>query len=383
MVSTHRQAGRVPLPLVAALAVTLFSPELLSAQVDAEQIRTYMEQVRNETGVPGMSVAIAIGNELVFSDGVGFAELDNKVLATGRTVHNVGSVSKALAVIPIMQLVEQGKVDLDATIQTYLPYYPEKAHPITVRQVLTHTSGIRHYNGREFGPYGLLEMRHYGEFEKATELWRDDPLLFEPGIYWLYSSHAMNLMHGIVESVTGMNFEAYCRKYIWEPAGMLSTSFDVPSRVVQNRGRGYVRDQNGVLVNPRYVDVSYKYAGGGMLSTVEDLVRLGIALNRGLLLSRETIQEMYRPQLDPSIRRFVHNGEPVPLQHKQAIVWWIRTDPQGRDFPSHTGTVKGTRSFLLNYPGIGVVVSLQVNSLPFDSAQYGMAIAQMFVAETK
>ncbi len=133
------------LPLVAALAVTLFSPELLSAQVDAEQIRTYMEQVRNETGVPGMSVAIAIGNELVFSDGVGFAELDSKVLATGRTVHNVGSVSKVLAVIPIMQLVEQGNVDLDATIQTYLTYYPEKAHPITVRQILTHTSGISHH----------------------------------------------------------------------------------------------------------------------------------------------------------------------------------------------------------------------------------------------
>ena len=120
-----------------------------------------------------------------------------------------------------------------------------------------------------------------------------------------------------------------------------------------------------------------------MLSTVDDLVRLGMALNRGLLLSRETIQEMYRPQWDPSIRRFVPNGEPVPLQHKQAIVWWIRTDPQGRDFPSHTGTVKGTRSFLMNYPDIGVVVSLQVNSLPFDSAQYGMAIAQMFAVEMK
>jgi len=264
-----------------------------------------------------------------------------------------------------------------------LPYYPEREHSITVRQILTHTSGIRHYNGREFGSYGLLEMRHYDEFEEATELWRDDPLLFEPGNYWLYSSHAMNLMHGIVESVAGMDFEEYCRKYVWEPAGMLSTSFDVPSRVVHNRGRGYVRDQNGVLVNPRYADVSYKYAGGGILSTVEDLARFGIALNRGLLLKRETIQEMYSPQLEPSIQRFVLNGQPAPLKHKQAIVWWIRTDPQGRDFPSHTGTVKGTRSFLMDYPDIGVVVSIQVNSLPFDSAKYGMAIAQMFVAEMK
>ena len=73
------------------------------------------------------------------------------------------------------------------------------------------------------------------------------------------------------------------------------------------------------------------------------------------------------------------NRDPVPLEHKQAIVWWIRTDEQGRDFPSHTGTVKGTRSLILNYPELGFVLALQVNGLPFDSAKYGMAIAQMFM----
>jgi len=352
----------------------------LSAQIDAAQILAYMEQVRNETGVPGVSVAIAVGNEIIFSEGVGFAELDNRVPTTGKTVHNVGSVSKVLAVVPILQLVEQGRVDLDATIQTYLPYYPQKRRPVTVRQILTHTSGTRHYDGQEFGPYGLLEMRHYDDFAEATELWRDDPLLFEPGTNWLYSSHAMNLMHGIVESVTGTGFEEYCRRYVWEPAGMLSTSFDVPSRIVHNRGRGYVRDRNGVLINPQYADVSYKYAGGGMLSTVEDLVRFAVALNKGILLEPETVREMYEVQLDPSVRRFVIDGDPVPLDHKQAIVWWIRTDAQGRDFPSHTGTVKGTRSFLMNYPDLGVAVALQVNALPFDSAKYGMAIAQMLTA---
>ena len=195
---------------VLGLAVTT----VLHAQADAQQLRDYMEQVRNETGVPGMSVAIAVGNEIVFSEGVGYAELDNKVLATGRTVHNVGSVSKVLAVVPLMQLVERGEVDLDAAIQKYLPYYPAKQWPVTVRQVLTHTSGTRHYDGEEFGPFGLLEMRHYGNFEEATMLWRDDPLLFEPGTYWFYSSHAMNLMHGIVENVTGVRFEEYCRKHV-------------------------------------------------------------------------------------------------------------------------------------------------------------------------
>jgi CubicO group peptidase (beta-lactamase class C family) len=364
---------------VLGLAVTT----VLHAQADARRLRDYMEQVRNETGVPGMSVAIAVGNEIVFSEGVGYAELDNKVLATGRTVHNVGSVSKVLAVVPLMQLVERGEVDLDAAIQTYLPYYPEKQWPVTVRQVLTHTSGTRHYDGEEFGQFGLLEMRHYDNFEEATMLWRDDPLLFEPGTYWFYSSHAMNLMHGIVENVTGVGFEEYCRRHVWEPAGMLSTSFDVPSRIVQNRGSGYLRDRNGVFVNPRYADVSYKYAGGGMLSTVEDLARFGIALNNGTLLTPAAVREMYEVQLDSSVRRFVPNGNPEPLEHKQAIVWWIRSDASGRDFPSHTGTVKGTRSFVMNYPELGIVVALQVNSLPFDSAKYGMAIAQMFAATAR
>ncbi len=214
-------------------------------------------------------------------------------------------------------------------------------------------------------------------------LWRDDPLLFEPGSYWFYSSHAMNLMHGIVENVTGIGFEEYCRRHVWEPAGMLSTSFDVPSRIVQNRGSGYLRDRNGVLVNPRYADVSYKYAGGGMLSTVEDLVRFGIAVNNGTSLTPETVREMYEVQLDSSVGRFVPNGNPELLEHKQAIVWWIRTDASGRDFPSHTGTVKGTRSFLMNYPELGIVVALQVNSLPFDSAKYGMAIAQMLAVTAR
>ena len=94
--------------------------------------------------------------------------------------------------------VEEGRIDLDAPVQRYLPYYPEKDQPMTVRQVLTHTSGTRHYRSGEFGDYGLLERRHYDDFEEATRLWRDDPLLYEPGTRWLYSSHAMNLMHGIV-----------------------------------------------------------------------------------------------------------------------------------------------------------------------------------------
>lgn len=129
------------------------------------QLLDYMEQIRADNGLPGFSLAVAIDGELVFSEGVGFAELDNHTPETGRTVHNVASVSKVLAAVAIMQLVEQEKVDLDATIQTYLPYYPEKEWPITVRHILTHTSGTRHYQDGEFGEGEVLAMRHYDDFE--------------------------------------------------------------------------------------------------------------------------------------------------------------------------------------------------------------------------
>ena len=366
--------------LIAALPATRPAPAPLAAQqVVREQLLDYMEQIRHDNDLPGLSVAVAVDGEIVFSEGVGYAELDNRIPATGRTVHNVGSVSKVLSVVGLMQLVERGRVDLDATIQTYMPWYPEKERPITVRQILTHTSGTRHYNGTEFGPDGLLQFKHFDDFEEATRLWRDDPLVFEPGTAWMYSSHAHNLQQGIVEAASGMDFEAYLKRYVWEPAGMMATQFDVPERVVQHRGHGYARDRQGRFVHAAQEDPSYKYAGGGILSSVEDLVRFALAINDGTLLRPETVAEMHRPQIDPSIMEFVPGGEPRPLGHEQALAWWIRTDQAGRRYPNHTGTVKGTRSFIGNWADQGVAVAIQTNALPFDSARYGEAIAQMFL----
>jgi len=335
-----------------------------------------MEQLRSDHDLPGISVAVSVDGEIVFSEGVGYAELDNRTPATGRTVHNVGSVSKVFAVVGLMQLVETGLIDLDATLQRYMPYYPEQPSPITIRHILTHTSGIRHYRNGEFGPYGLLKFRHYDSFEEATRLWRDDPLVYDPGTAWMYSSHAHNLQHGIVESVTDAKYEEYLKYNVFEPAGMMATQFDVPSRIVNNRGKGYVRDANGQFINAPNENPSYKYAGGGILSNVEDMVRLALAINNGKLLDRQTVTEMHTPQIDPSIREY---GTNTTLGHEQALAWFIRTDQAGRRYPSHTGTVKGTRSFLANFADQGVVVALQVNSLPFDSARYGEAIAQMFL----
>ena len=143
----------------------------------------YLERLAAESSSPGVSAAVMVNGQLVFSGGVGVADLESEERQTGLTVHNIGSASKTQAVVAVMQLVERGKVRLDAEIQQYAPWFPRKSKPITVRQLLTHTSGIRHYKQNDFGPTGVDAFRHYDNFEESTRFWRDDPLLFEPGTH--------------------------------------------------------------------------------------------------------------------------------------------------------------------------------------------------------
>lgn len=369
---------RSKLALLLLFLVPLSLPAQSGTDGHGPAILRYMEQVRNETGVPGMAAAVGLKGAMVFSGGVGYAELDHRTPADGATVWNVGSVSKVLAAIAVMQLVESGKVSLDDRIQEYVPTFPEKQWPILLKHILTHTSGIRHYKDGEFGPYGLYEARHFDDINEAIGHFRDDPLLFEPGTRYFYSSHAFNLLQGVVETASGLGFEEYMRRFVWEPAGMSSSSFDVPSRIVNRRGRGYVRNDLGLLVNPPYADLSYKYAGGGMLSTVEDLVRFAQAINDGTLMKPETVANLYAVHVDP-VLQFRPNGEPQKQEFKMALGFELDQDAEGRWYINKTGTVSGTRSVVLTYPEYDLVVAVQANALPFDSRKYAQAIAQLYL----
>src|SRR5690349_13633010 len=114
------------------------------------QAMAYLQEVWRSIGTPGISVAVLHQGKLVFSEGVGFADLDNMIPANGSTVYNVGSVSKAITAVALLQLVEQGKAGLDDPIQKYVPAFPEKGSPITIRHIMTHTSGLRHYGATGF-----------------------------------------------------------------------------------------------------------------------------------------------------------------------------------------------------------------------------------------
>ena len=362
---------------LALCALTLFAiVSTTIAQTPQADAARYLDQLWRTSGVPSITVAVARQQQLVFSGAVGHADLDNMVPATASTVYNIGSISKVIAAVAVMQLIERGQVRLDDRIQKYVRGFPEKGGAITIWHLMTHTSGIRHYRSFDF-PYGLQgdNVGTYTTLDEAIGLFKDDSLLFKPGAYYSYSSYAVNLLQGVVETASGLRFEDYMRRHVWGPAGMLSTSFDLPERIVPHRARGYKLIDGHALNYYPNENVTYKFAGGGMLSTAEDLVRFGSALLGDVLLGQEFVDSMFTPQLSSMLRFDADSGAPSPLRWRQALMWRIRDDENGRTYIHHCGTIKGFNACLILYREEGLIAAVVENG---GGAATGLREARIF-----
>jgi CubicO group peptidase (beta-lactamase class C family) len=374
---TRMTPSRAHLPRIATALALLAGPALAAGPAPEARARARLEALWQSNQVPGISAAVASRGRIVFSGGVGFADLDNLVPATAITVYNIGSVSKPNAAVAVMQLLEQGKIALDDHIQKYVPTFPDKGHPITIKHLMTHRSGIRHYRDTDFADTpGDENMKPFASLQEAIKLFKDDPLLYRPGEFSSYSSYATNLLQGVIETASGVPFEEYMRANVWGPAGMLSTAFDVPERVVPHRARSY-RHANGRTTNNPYGDVTYKFAGGGMISTAEDLVRLCVALNQGRLLKPDTIVSMYDARLEP-VRAYSENGPPYRMDPRRGLIWVVETE-NGRTVVSHGGSVKGFYACLVNYPEENVAAAILYNAAGPATCDQAKTLAGFFL----
>jgi CubicO group peptidase (beta-lactamase class C family) len=341
-------------------AVSAFAQQPGDLQSRTALIERAITEEMARQAVPGLAVAIAKDGRLLYAKGFGYADLENKVPFTPQTVSRIGSVSKTFTATAALQLVEQGKLNLDAEVQTYVPSFPKKPWPLTVRQLLCHQSGIRHYQGNEF-----LSATFYDTIDAPLAVFQNDPLKNEPGTAYSYTTYGYTLLSKVVEAASGERFVEYLQRHILEPLGLKQTGFDYSRRLILHRARGYTKRQGGELENAPSVDVSNKWGGGGMLSTVEDLLRYGAAFDADQLLKPETRELMFTAAS-------TRDGKPTAY----GLGWAIATE-QGRRRIEHTGGSVGATAVLTKYPDQGVMIAVLVNCDHYSAGRIKNRIAQI------
>ena len=325
-----------------------------------DRSRELIAEIMKAEGVPGASVAVGIGGEIIWAEGFGWASVELGVPVTTLTKFRIGSVSKTMTATGLGLLKERGLVDLDAPVQQYVPDFPEKQWTVTTRQLGGHIAGIRHYNGNE-----MLSAHRYPSVESGLAIFADDPLLFEPETDYSYSSYGWNLLSAVMEAASGEEFLGFMRDEVFEPLGLRHTVADHTDSIVAHRTEFYERSPGG-LVNAPYVDNSYKWAGGGFLSTPEDLVRFGQAHLRPGFLTVETLRELQTSQR-------LRGGESTDY----GIGWGSGTQDDGDTTLSHSGGSVGGTTLLLLVPEHDLVVAGVVN-ISGPAAMIVQQIAEVF-----
>jgi len=331
------------------------SAELRSA------IRDYIAEYR----VTGCTVAIAKDGKVVFAEGFGYANVEVRAPATAETVYRLASVSKPITAVGVLRLVEEGKIRLDDDIRTYLPQFPNKGKPITIRQLLNHTSGIRHYQGLE-----SLRNTHYDGPIPALEIFQNDPLLSDPGAEYHYSTYGYTVLAAIIEKVTKRRFPEYMREAVWRPAGMTATNVEDQRRIVPNRAAGYYLGPDGEWMNSVDVDLSYKWGGGGQVGTALDLCAFGSALLAGKLLSQDLLRQMWQPST-------LADGSSIPY----GLGWGITTY-RGERLYAHNGAQQGARASLWILPERGLVIAVLTNYESHDVNRLAQLVADTWLKAT-
>jgi CubicO group peptidase (beta-lactamase class C family) len=310
--------------------------------------RAFIRDTMAILGAPGASITVIQGGHVVWSEGFGYADLEQQVPVTPLTRFRIGSVSKALTSVAIGRLVEDGKLDLDVPIQRYVPSFPAKRWPITARQLGGHLAGIRHYDD-EAENYAY---RHYTNVTDPLEIFSRDSLRFEPGTRFSYSSYGWNLLGAVIEGAGKEPYLSQMQRTVFDRAEMRHTVADYVDSIIPNRARWYTRGANGGgIVNAGFTDNSYKWAGGGFLSTTDDLAEFGDALAHGRLLRPETVKLLWTEQK-------TRDGKGV----RYGIGWQVDTDSAGRRRMMHGGGSVGGTAWLMIYPDQDLVLALLVNS---------------------
>lgn len=323
------------------------------ACLDGRAVARTVERVVGAQANVGLSIAIAHQGR-VASWGFGFADLEDSTRVTARTRFPTASVTKAFTGIALLQAVERGEVDLDVPIQRYVPAFPvQPGGATTLRLLAAHLSGVRHW-ATERTP--ALYARHFDDVEAILPLFAGDTLVVPPDSRYSYSSHGYNLIAMALQRASGQPYQELVRRHIIRPLALRNTDFNDVRAVLPHRARNYSYydlTTFAALESPVRVpdwDYSHNMAGGNIISTAEDLVRLGDAMMRPGLLSPE------------SLRAATSQSERTNVVSPMSFGWFVADAGRPERRFHINGSNAGVQSALYVYPDSRVVIAILSNT---------------------
>ena len=341
-----------------------------------EQGRRIVRAGLSEQNLPGLSVAVGVGGDLVWAEGFGWADLEKRVKVGPETRFRIGTASTLVTSAAVGLLLERGRLKLDDEIQTYVPEFPRQQWPLTLRQVMGHVGGVANDSGDE----GPLFAEHCQRPVDALQYLggRGRELRFQPGTEYRYSRYGWILVSAVVEAAANEPFITFMQKHVFAPLGMNDTMADSASSAIPNRATPYFPRFAG---DPRYGldlmrDLDYScYAGSsGFLSTPSDLVRFGMAIGRGTLLQPATVQLFQTSLRLPSGQE---TGYGLGWDLETVALAGRHTREVGHDGDSLGGMVASVMTF-----SDGLVVAVTSNSSYADTFGVGVKIAEAFAPRT-
>jgi len=321
----------------------------LSAQVD-DVVRAQMR----EQNIPGVSIGVMRGGKIIKAAGYGFANLELKVPVTPEMLFDSGSLAKAFTATSIMMLVEEGKIGLDDKISKHLPESPAAWRNVTIRRLLTHTSGIRDFYGEDGDPK-FDPRRDYSE-DDWMQLFAAQSMRFSPGEKWSYCNAGYIILGAVIHRITGKTWFEFEKERIFDPLGMTSIRLISAEDVIPNRTSGYVL-VDGKLKNEPWVTPSWaSTAAGSLYLTVFDMEKWDAALNTERLIRRSTLEEMWSP-----VR--LNDGSVYPY----GFAWRIR-NVNGHRLIQHDGVDTAFTTRFARYVNDGISIVVLINLGEDDEA---------------
>ncbi len=345
-----------PINFIASLLLTAAFAVAAFAQLPTDKIDAYVQQEMQSKRIPGVAIAIVRNGELAYAKGYGLASVEHKVAVKPETIFQSGSVGKQFAATAVMMLIADGKLALDDPITKHLKDAPAAWEKITVRHLLTHTSGMTDY------PPNFDYRRDWTEDELLKEIAKISPA-FAPGEKWSYSNMGYVTLGILISKVTGKFYGEFLQERIFKPAGMATARIISEADIVPNRSSGY-RLVNGELKHQAWVSPALNTTGDGSLYlTVLDLAKWDAALYGEKLLKRASLDLMWTPVK-------LNDGKTAPYGFG-----WSLNEVRGQRLIEHGGSWQGFKSAIARYMNDKLTVILLANLAQVDPSAFAHGVA--------